>query len=313
MTMLWDRGAARRPPPNGPTPARLPDNARAQAHYRHSFWRSRQHGWLALATLAPGFVSGHPLGLIAGLALYALGLLFLPDLPFVRRAIDRQSALARQADAEAKRTEWLADQKVLLADLASERADRHAEFLALCDDIETSMPAQVGQFDPGASRATLDALTHTNLRLLAAEQTIDSYLLTEGRDDLEGQRTDLEADIQRLVQEIEAMRRMTPRPPLLNGKERLCTSWLERREALHQRAVYLEQARMKYCHLRAEQARLRDQVKLIRATALATKDTDVLSGQLDTGIEQLTQINAWLAEFSETDSLAKTADSGRGR
>ena len=58
-------------------------------NYHAEFLKSPQHAALGLLTLGVGFMSGMLLPLIAGVTLYTLGWIYLPDLPFFRRWVDR--------------------------------------------------------------------------------------------------------------------------------------------------------------------------------------------------------------------------------
>ena len=59
-------------------------------NYHREFLKSPQHAALGLLTLGVGFMSGMMLPLIAGVTCYSLGWIYLPDLPFFRRWVDRR-------------------------------------------------------------------------------------------------------------------------------------------------------------------------------------------------------------------------------
>jgi len=53
----------------------------------------------------------------------------------------------------------------------------------------------------------------------------------------------------------------------------------------------------------SEQERLEQQIKLIRADAIATKNTSTLTARIDATVEHLDQTNKWLSEMDEFKDL----------
>ena len=273
-------------------------------NYRRAFWTSRHHVWLALLTLGLGFASGEPLGLFAGATLYALGLVFVPDFAFFRRAID---ARAQSVDATAAAAQLIAFQKqheALLATLSTGRRSRHTQLVAVCRDIESaSAEAQNAGLDLDTRRRKLDELAWTYLRMLNIEQSLEVYLETERKEQVPALVATLESETPALAAEVDALKKITPRPHLLDGKERLLTSRLERLSALRQRLTRIEQAQANHDLVRSEQERLVEQVKLIRADAIAAKNADTLTARIDLSIEHLAATNKWLSELAEFKDL----------
>jgi hypothetical protein len=273
-------------------------------NYRRAFWKSKQHAWLALSTVGLGFASGEPLGLLIGATLYTLGVVFVPDLGIYRRVIDARNIASRRTDAAVQLAAFQQQQERLFTSLSAARRERYAELVAICSDIEASVhPTGAGDLDQTARRQRLEELAWTYLRLLAAEQSFDVYLQAESKEQVPVQLSTLEAEVARLVIEVQTLKNVTPRPALLDGKERLLTSWLERLNALQQRQCSIEQAQSKHDYLRSERDLLVDRVKLIRAEAIAAKKTDTLTGRLDVSIEQVAALNTWLSEISEFEDL----------
>jgi hypothetical protein len=67
-------------------------------NYHREFLKSPQHAALGLLTLGAGFMSGMMLPLIAGVTCYALGWIYMPDLPFFRRWVNRRHEAAKRAE-----------------------------------------------------------------------------------------------------------------------------------------------------------------------------------------------------------------------
>ena len=274
-------------------------------NYRRAFWTSRHHLWLALLTLGLGFASGHPLGLIAGATVYALGLVFLPDAGFFRRAVDASENAVRDSAVAAQLAEFQQRQQTLLAGLSAGRRTRYNQLVAVCRDIEAaSADAQnPTDLETATRRQKLEELSWTYLRMLSVEQSLEVYLETERREQLPAAVRTLESETQTLATEVSALKQAKPIPATLTGKERLLTSRLERLETLQQRLRRIEQAQANHDLVASEQERLVEQVKLIRADAIASKNADTLTARIDLSIEHLASTNQWLSELAEFKDL----------
>jgi len=275
--------------------------------YRRLFWKSRHHLWLGLLTVGLGFASGQPLALIAGVTMYALGLVFLPDSGFFRRSVDarREAELARESAAELAAFQKEFDR--LSSGLSSGRQAKYAQLRRVCEEIERASAET--QKDTGLDLPTqhrkLDELLWTYLRMLAVEQSLDVYLETERKEQLPALLQAAERETEALAQEVTQLKSVQPAPPILETKERLLTSRLERSATLKQRLTRLEQAQANIDLIRSEQERLVEQVKLIRADAIASRNAEGLSARLDSSIEHLTATNRWLTEIDQYQTLTQ--------
>lgn len=275
-------------------------------NYRRAFWTSRHHAWLALLTLGLGFASGYPLALFVGATLYALGLVFVPDFAFFRRAVDARAQAVRDMETTAQIAAFRQQHDALLSALSTGRRTRHTQLVAVCRDIESAsndaQSASAG-LDLDTRRRKLDELTWTYLRMLTIEQSLEVYLETERREQVPAVVASLEAETPALAAEVDSLKKTTPRPATLDGKERLLTSRLERLATLRQRLTRIEQAQANHDLVRSEQERLVEQVKLIRADAIAAKNADTLTARIDLSIEHLAATNKWLSELAEFKDL----------
>lgn len=274
-------------------------------NYRRAFWTSRHHAWLGILTLGLGFLSGEPLGLLIGATLYALGLVFLPDTGFFRRAIDAREAAARDRDAAAQVAVFQQEQEKLLAALSAGRRTRYNQLVAVCSDIDSASSEAQGptDLDLDTRRRKLAELSWTYLRMLSIEQSLEVYLETERKEQVPALVRTLQGETDALSAEVAAMKQASPRPATLDGKERLLTSRLERLASLQQRLQRIEQADTNHDLIRSEQERLVEQVKLIRADAIAAKNADTLTARIDLSIDHLAATNKWLAELAEFKDL----------
>ena len=274
-------------------------------NYRRAFWTSRHHVWLGVLTLGLGFASGEPLALLAGATVYALGLVFLPDSGFFRRAIDAREAATRDTAVTAQLAVFHEQQARTLASLFAPRKKRYDQLVAVCADLEaaSSEAQNPAELDLTTRRAKLEELTWTYLRMLSIEQSLEVYLETERREQVPALVKTLEADAATLSAEVAELKKQTPPPSALEGKERLLTSRLERLSALQQRVRRIEQAQSNHDLIRSEQERLVEQVKLIRADAIASKNADTMTARIDLSIEHLAATNKWLSELAEFKDL----------
>lgn len=275
-------------------------------NYRRAFWKSRHHLWLAILTLGLGFASGEPLGLLGGAALYALGLVYLPDMGFFRRSVDARLTAARTAAEAAELATHRQQQEQSLAALSPARRARHQDLLAICHDLEiaTVDPQASLGLETGSRRQKLDELSATFLRMLTIEQSLAVFLEAERKERIPSLVTDLETETRTLAAEVTNLKQVTPPPLTLAGKERLLTSRLERLQTLQKRLSRIEQAQINLDLVLSEQDRLLEQLKLIRAEGIAAKNPDNLSARIDLSLEHVAHTNKWLSELAEFKDLS---------
>jgi hypothetical protein len=87
------------------------------------------------------------------------------------------------------------------------------------------------------------------------------------------------------------------------AKKRYLGSRLERLEVLRKRQQRVQQAQENFDLVVSEQDRLDQQIKLIRADAVATKNAESLTARIDATVEHLDQTNKWLSELDEFKDL----------
>jgi hypothetical protein len=274
-------------------------------NYHREFLYSPQHAALGLVTLGAGFMTGMALPLIAGATLYVLGWIYLPDLPFFRRWVDRRHAHVRQGEEQAKVAEFVRKREALLGSLSLERRERYRRLAGVCRDIETaSADSPLATDNPATDPRLrkLDELMWTFLRLLGIEETQRQFLDTEQREDVPALLSEAEAEVKRLNTEMEALKSKGA-TTLLETKQRYLGSRMERLEVLRKRQQRSEQAQANLALVISEQERLDQQIKLIRADAVATKNAENLTARIDATVEHLDQTNKWLSEMDEFKDL----------
>jgi len=273
-------------------------------NYHGEFWKSPHHAAWALLTLGVGFLSAQILGLIAGVTAYVLGWIYLPDLGFFRRWVDGRHDASKKGEEAQKVAQFVQRREQLLRSLAPERRERYARLAQVCRDIENAtadspLASPDSSVDPRLRK--LDELMWTYLRLLGIEQSLQQFLETERTENVPALAQDAEAEVGRLVNEVAALR--AKNDPTLETRQRYLSSRQERLEVLRKRLQRSQQAEANVALVCSEQDRLDQQIKLIRADAVATKNAETLTARIDATVEHLDQTNKWLSEMDEFKDL----------
>jgi hypothetical protein len=274
-------------------------------NYHAEFLKSPHHAALGLLTLGAGFVTGAWLPLVAGGTLYALGWIYLPDFPFFRSWVGRRREAQKRAEELRKVSEFIQRRETLLRSLGPERRARYTRLAQVCRDIETaSGDSPLASADPSTDPRLkkLDELMWTYLRLLGIEESLERFLETERTENVPGLLKDAEAEAARLGSEVEALKSKGA-TDALETRQRYLGSRTERLEVLRKREQRLEQANSNLQLVVSEQDRLDQQIKLIRADAVATKNAETLTARIDATVEHLDQTNKWLSELDEFKDL----------
>jgi DNA repair exonuclease SbcCD ATPase subunit len=274
-------------------------------NYRREFFQSPHHAVLGLLTLGAGFLSAHVLGLIAGVTAYLLGWIYLPDLPVFRRWVERRRQNAERLGEAQKLAEFQQRREALLRSLSYPRRERYAALARVCRDIENAtadnpLAAADPATDPRLRK--LDELMWTLLRLLGIEESLERFLETERTENVPQMLREAETEAARLTAEAEALKQQG-NPAALERKQRYLNSRLERLEVLRKRQQRIQQAEENLALVVSEQDRLDQQIKLIRADAVATRNAESLTARIDATVEHLDQTNKWLSQLDEFKDL----------
>jgi hypothetical protein len=268
---------------------------------RRAFLASPHHAAMALLTLGTGFMSGEPLYLLIGATAYVLGWVYLPDMPFFRHWLDRKKSAAEELAARAEIADFVKQRDALLASLTPRLRERYHTLGQVCRGIERA----TAENDAGSDLATdsrlrkLDELMWMYLRLLSTQQSLEMFLESERREDLPGAVAAAEAELAALNSEIDALKPNSPS----ETRERLRNSRVERLEVLRKRLVRREETEANLALVLAEQDRLGEQIKLIRADAVATRNADALSARINASVAHLNETSKWLSELDEFKEL----------
>ena len=283
----------------------MPDD---EPPYRSEFLKSPHHAWLGLLTLGAGFVAAQPLALIAGAAAYVVGWIYLPDVPFFRGWVNRRRDAATRAAASAEVAAFVQKRDGLIGGLTAGRRERYFALTNVCKDIERT--ASETPDDPRLRK--LEELMWTYLRLLTIEESLEQFLETETRDDVPGLLDGARREADGLKLEVEKLKAKGPSGEL-DARERLLTSRLERLETLAKRADRLGTAKANLALVVAEQERLDQQIKLIRADSVATRNAAALTARIDATVENLEHTNKWLSEMDQFRDIVTDMPLASGR
>ena len=278
-----------------------PADAAEPPSRRGLFLKSPHHLVLALLTLGGGMASASVLGVLVGVGLYALGWIHLPDSRSYHEWVMRQITGKRDAAEAAEISTFIARRKRVLSELSPERRDIYDALAVVARDIEvSSRDASLTPDDPGADPRLrkLDELMWTYLRLLGIEQSLEQFLRTERADQLPESLADATNEASRVEKELNTLRESGNNAES-EPKRRLLASLQDRATVLAKRLARFRQAEENLRLVAAERQRLIQQVKLIRADAVATRNADSLTARIDATVEHLGETNRWLAELDE--------------
>lgn len=271
--------------------------------YLKHFLKSPHHAWLGLLTLGTGLMYGDWPGLLVGAAAYALCWVYVPDMPVFRRWTDRREETRRLRESHRQTELFVQRRDAVLARLTPTRRNRYSELAAICREIETdgadapvSPTGTSSAVDPRLRR--LEELMWTYLRLLTTEESLQAFLEKERDENLQSQVKSTEADVDRLAANDEEGV-TPPDEQVRKSRERLRESRIELLDVLRRRVRRVEQAQASLEVVLAEQERLSQQVRLIRADKMAARKTDALSSMIDLTIANLDQTNKWLADMDD--------------
>lgn len=232
---------------------------RQAAPYHAHFLGSINHAWLALVTLGVGIGIASPLSVVAGLATYGLGVIFLPDMAVFRRPVDAK----RQAEIEGRwREETQAKERVrdgLLHKLKPASRTRWQAFAALCNELQAKLAA--GENQNLFSDNSLAKAADSHLLLSAMDADIRAYLATaETPEAIAKRAADLQTELEKLYK----------RTDLSDVEQRLVVSREETLKSLRQQADQAKRMQLNLDLAESELARLESQMSALKAELIST-------------------------------------------
>lgn len=266
-----------------------------------AFLQSPHHAIMALGTLGAGFATGEPLYFVAGATAYVLGWVYVPDMAFFRRWLEKRASSATSAAEAEELAQFKRRREGMLGALSSTLRERYHLLARVCRDIEKAA-VEGDEFNLSAETRLrkIDELMWMYLRLLTMQQSLETFLETEKREDLAGCVAEAEDEMRALEAEAQSLGNSAA----AGSKQRLLDSRRDRLDVLRRRMERVEEAESNLELVLAEQERLAEQIKLIRADALATKSASAVSARIDASVEHLNETNKWLADMDQFRDLA---------
>lgn len=266
-----------------------------------AFLQSPHHAVMAIATLGAGFATGEPLYFVAGATAYVLGWIYVPDMAFFRRWVEKRATSETSAVEAAELAQFKRRREAMLNSLGSPLRERYHLLARVCRDIEKAA-VETDEFNLSADTRLrkIDELMWMYLRLLSMQQSLQTFVETEQHEDLAGSVSEAEQEMAALEAEVHSLGDTAA----ADSKQRLLESRRDRLDVLRKRMQRVEEAESNLELVISEQERLSEQIKLIRADAVATKSASAVSARIDASVEHLNETNKWLADMDQFRDLA---------
>ena len=260
-----------------------------QLNYHKEYLKSPEHLWTVVGTIGGGLAVGNVIGLLVGVAAYALAWIYVPDMPFFKKKVDAKAEVLAQRDEDAQTVAFRARRDGMRRALSHGNQSRYNELAGVCQEIETG---NVGSND--ALFGKLDELMWTFLKLLTMDEAIQRFLEESKGEDLGGQIAEAQAEVDKMGSE---------KPAPGSSKEKLLNSRQQVVEVLKKRKEAIGGAQDNLGLVQSEEERLGHQIRLLRAEAVATRNSDLLTVKIDSSVATLQDTNALLSQMSSYQEL----------
>lgn len=248
-------------------------------YYKH-FASSLTHG-LCLAGLGLAFVTANPIVLMGGLAAYVLAWVYLPTSKKFREKVD-QLADYDHAVSQAEKLQAFKDkQQSMLSRLRHENALRYHRLSGTCAEVAQNNPENT------LINRKLQELLWTYLKMLVMEEGVETYLLETDEREIQEKLDALESEIASLREDQVKLR---------DSKMSLKATLSE-----HKRSIQEAQDNLQV--LKSEMTRLEHEIQLLRADAIANRNSDVLSAKINASVESLMDSKELMRTMSMADDL----------
>ena len=259
-----------------------------ELNYHKEFLKSPEHLWTAVGTIGGGLAVGNVVGLLVGVAAYALSWIYLPDAPFFKKKVDAKAVALAEREEEAQAAEFRARRDAMRAALSEDKQSRYNELAAVCQEIESGSTGNDALF------GKLDELMWTFLKLLTMEEAIERFLEESKGEDLDAQITEARGEVDKLAAE---------KPEAGSSREKFIASRQQVLEVLQKRKEAISGAGDNLGLVRSEEERLGHQIRLLRAEAVATRNSDMLTVKINSSVATLQDTNALLSQMSSYQEL----------
>jgi hypothetical protein len=267
------------------------------------FLKSPHHLALGVATLGIGFLSASIPVFILGLAAYALGWIYLPESGIFKAWVQSKINAINTVSTQEQITAFQAKRQQLIGRLNRDNRNKYEELVQVCRDIEQSTKDVANPTSDHSDMRLrkIDELMWTYLRLLVMHESLESFLDTEQEEGLPKAYQDSQQEVADLdKQNTDAITKGIPQNP---SRTRLLESKRDRLNTLKARLDKIQEAKDNVLLVAAEQDRLVEQIKLLRADAIATRNADTLSARIDVTVQNLTSTNEMITQMNQFKEL----------
>jgi len=202
--------------------------------------------------------------------------------------VDAKAVALAERDEEAQAADFRIRRDAMRSALSDDRQSRYNELAAVCQEIETGSAGNDALF------GKLDELMWTFLKLLTMEEAIERFLEESKGEDLDAQIAEARGEVDKLS---------TEKPDVGSSREKFIASRQQVLEVLQKRKGAISGARDNLGLVRSEEERLGHQIRLLRAEAVATRNSDMLTVKINSSVATLQDTNALLSQMSSYQEL----------
>jgi hypothetical protein len=269
-----------------------------EINFTREFIKSKTNIVIALSTLGLGFMCGEWYTLVLGIIIYGLSIMFIPEMPWFKNKITNEYQEIEKENNEKEKQVLIEKRNLQLSTLQPTRKDKYYSLAETCSKIEENTDNSSQEYESIFRK--LEELLSTYLKLLIIEQSLQLFVESEKKEDIESCLKDSQKELLDIEKEkLNIQKDPLSSPMQLESKQKLFDSKQDKIAILNQRKNKLEQAKTNIEIVLSELDRLEQQIKLIRSDSIATRNTDALTNKIDVSIEQINQTNKWLGEMQD--------------
>ncbi len=245
------------------------------------FAASKTHVALGLG-LAAAFAAANPLVLMCAAAGYVLGWVYLPTSKGFMARIQAKLELADKVAQNNEVANFQARREDLLERLTPENLDSYNALARTCSEVARNTPGNL------LINGKLQELLWAYLKMQAMRQGIETYLAETDEADIARQLATVNSELETLTEE----------------QHRLRSSKQSLRDTLVQHQKSLADAKENLLVLTSELTRLEHEIQLLRADAIANRNSDFLSAKINASVESLQESKSILQSMSNVEELS---------
>lgn len=277
-----------------------------EINYFKEFLHSKLHYWIGGICGGLLLLSGNIFVAIISLVAYGLALTFIHEMPFFKKMVDAKYNDIQAQEDQVRIGQFRAKRDRQVASLNPVRRKSYAELASLCKEIESSTLDQIPSQDAASNvrLKKIDELMFTYLKLLVIEQSLEGFIDSETEEDVPAEIEQAQKQVDGVQAEMNKMKESNKvSASLIESKQRLLTSYGDRLEVLRKRHEQFAKAKDNIKLVSAEQSRLEEQIKLLKADTIANRNAESISDRIDQSVTHLDETNEWLGKLNEFNDV----------